>query len=60
MGWVCWTTLHLVYEKEIGTLLNIPEDHAQVALIPIAYTRGTNFNAAPRKDLDAFLHTNSW
>jgi nitroreductase len=56
----CWTTLHLTYEKEIATLLGIPETHAQVALIPVAFTRGTDFQPAPRKDLDTLLHTNSW
>jgi nitroreductase len=56
----CWTTLHLNYEKEIAALLGIPEDFAQVALIPIAYTQGTNFKLAPRKDLDSVLHTDGW
>jgi nitroreductase len=56
----CWTTLHLNYEKEIAALLGIPDTHAQVALIPIAYTRGTDFQPAPRKDLDPLLHTNHW
>jgi nitroreductase len=56
----CWTTLHLDYEKEIGSLLGIPEEHGQVALIPIAYTLGTDFRPAPRKDLSSVLHHNSW
>lgn len=57
----CWTTLHLNYEKEIADILGIPfETHAQAALIPIAYTRGTDFKAAPRKPLDEFLHINQW
>lgn len=56
----CWTTLHLMHEKEVATLLGIPDEVAQVALIPIAYTKGTDFNAAPRKDLDKVLHTNGW
>ena len=56
----CWTSLHLTYEKEVAALLGIPDDFAQVALIPIAYTQGTDFKAAPRKDLDKVLHTNGW
>ena len=56
----CWTTLHLTYEREVGALLGIPEGYTQVALIPIAHTHGTTFKAGPRKDLDAFLHTNTW
>ena len=56
----CWTTLHLGYEQEVARLLDIPDDFTQVALIPIAYTQGTAFKTAPRKDLDNVLHTNGW
>lgn len=56
----CWTTLHLNYEKEIAELLNIPADFTQIALIPIAYTKGTDFKIAPRKPLDGVLHNNQW
>ena len=56
----CWTTLHLAYEKEIGDILGIPADYSQTALIPLAYTKGTNFKVAPRKPLDGVLHTNGW
>jgi len=56
----CWTTLHLYAEKEVAALLGIPDEFAQVALIPIAYTQGTEFKTAPRKDLDTVLHTNAW
>ncbi|MEM1113967.1 MAG: nitroreductase family protein [Pseudomonadota bacterium] len=56
----CWTTLHLNFEKEVAALLDIPDEVAQVALIPIAYTLGTEFKAAPRTALDKSLHINSW
>ncbi len=56
----CWTSLHLTYEKEVAALLGIPDEFAQVALIPIAYTQGTDFKAAPRMDLDKVLHSNGW
>ena len=56
----CWTTLHITCEKEVAGLLDIPEDHAQVALIPIAYTVGTEFKPGPRKSLDGVLHVNNW
>ncbi len=56
----CWTTLHLTYEQEIATLLGIPADYAQIALIPIAYTKGTDFKVAPRIDLDQVLHNEGW
>lgn len=56
----CWTTLHLNFEKEIAALLDIPDEVMQCALIPMAYTRGTDFKVGPRKPMDNILHTNSW
>jgi len=56
----CWTTLHLEHEQAVADLLGIPSDCAQIALIPIAYTQGTDFKAAPRKPLKDVLHMNSW
>ena len=56
-----WTTLHLFDEKEIAELLGIPYDeYMQVALIPIAYTKGTEFKPAHRKPLDAITHVDTW
>lgn len=57
----CWTTLHLKYEKEVAEILSIPfERVTQTALIPIAYTKGTDFNPAPRKPLDDIVHFDDW
>lgn len=57
----CWTTLHLMHEKEAAELLGVPyEEFSQVALIPVAHARGTGFRPGPRRDLDAFLHWNAW
>jgi len=57
----CWTTLHLWFEEEAAQLLGIPyAEITQCALIPVAYTKGTNFKAAPRKPLDPILHVDRW
>ena len=32
----------------------------QAALIPVAYTIGTDFRAAPRKPLDTMVHWDRW
>ncbi|MBA2396014.1 MAG: nitroreductase family protein [Ktedonobacteraceae bacterium] len=56
-----WTTLHLPYEKEAAEVLGIPyEKITQAALIPVAYTLGTNFNPAEREPLDNVLHWDKW
>ena len=56
-----WTTLHLMHEKEIAGLLGIPyEEYTQVALIPIAYTRGADFKPAYRPPVETVMHVNNW
>lgn len=57
----CLTSLHLAYEKEAAEVLGIPYDQVQqTALIPVAYTKGTDFKAGKRKDLDEMLHWDGW
>lgn len=44
-----WTTIHLYREREAAELLGIPSDeHTQVGLFPVAYTRGTRFSRGER------------
>ena len=57
----CWTTLHLAYEQQAAEVLQIPyEQCTQVALIPIAYTIGTDFRAGVRKPMSEVLHWDAW
>ncbi|MFC3965036.1 nitroreductase family protein [Nocardia jiangsuensis] len=56
-----WTTLHLGYEREAAEVLGIPyEKVSQGALLPVAYTKGTDFKPAARSDLDRIVHVDSW
>jgi nitroreductase len=55
-----WTTLHLMYEKEAAALLGIPDSVTQCALLPVAYTRGTDFRVAKRLPLAQVLHWDRW
>jgi len=55
-----WTTLHLRKEKEAAALLGIPEDVTQVALLPVAYTKGTDFRPADRPPLEGISFWDSW
>ena len=51
-----WTTLHLRHEREAAELLGIDyEREMQAALIPVAYTLGTDFKPAPREPLSTFV-----
>ena len=57
----CLTTLHLAYEQEAATLLDIPfEEVSQGGLIPVAHTHGTGFKPAMRQPLDDVLHLEGW
>jgi nitroreductase len=56
-----WTTFHLMHEREAAEILGIPYDEVtQVALIPVAYTLGTEFKPGRRRPLDSMLHWNAW
>ena len=56
-----WTSLHLMHEQEAAEVLGIPFDEvSQVALIPVAYTKGTDFKPGPRIPLDDILHVDTW
>jgi nitroreductase len=56
-----WTTFHLRHEREAAEILGIPYDKVmQAALIPVAYTIGTEFKPAARKPLDTMVHWDRW
>jgi nitroreductase len=54
------TTLHLVHEKETAELLGIPENVLQVGLLPVGYTKGTEFKRAERAPVANITHWNEW
>ena len=57
----CWTTIHLMFEREVADLLGIPFDEVvQTALSPVAYTVGTDFSPAKGRELDGVLHVDTW
>lgn len=54
------TTLHLTYQEESRAILGLPDDVAQIALIPVAYTRGLNFKPTQRPPAESITHFNGW
>lgn len=54
------TTLHLIHEQEAAELLGIPDNVMQVALLPVAYTKGTDFKRAERPPVADITHWNTW
>jgi nitroreductase len=56
-----WTSFHLTWEREVAEILGLPyDDVMQAALIPVAYTVGTDFKTAPREPLDTMVHWDRW
>jgi nitroreductase len=56
-----WTTLHLFKEKEAAEVLGIPyEQVSQIALFPVAFTRGTDFKPAERPPVEGITYWDSW
>lgn len=55
-----WTTLHLLYEREVGDLLGIPRDYTQAALLPVAWLKGGDLNPAHRLPASTLTFWNQW
>ncbi|WP_445151337.1 nitroreductase family protein [Baekduia sp. Peel2402] len=55
-----WTTLHLGEEAAAAELLGIPDGVAQIALLPVAYTIGTDFKPARRQSIRELTYWNRW
>lgn len=54
------TTLHLGFEQEVAAILGLPDDIMQVALLPVAYTKGTDFKRAERPPVSTITHWDGW
>ena len=54
------TTLHLIHEREAAEVLALPDDVLQVALLPVAYTIGTDFKPAKRPPVANITHWDRW
>lgn len=56
----CLTTLHLAHAAEAAELLQLPDNLTQAALLPVAYTLGTDFRRAQRPPVSNITHWNEW
>jgi hypothetical protein len=51
----------LSFEEEAAQLLDIPYNEVmQVALIPVAYTKGTDFKPVLRRPVHEIVHWETW
>ncbi len=57
----CITTMHLLHQAEVATLLGIPSTYVQGCLLPVAKLRpGASFRPAPRRPLDEVVVDDHW
>ncbi len=56
----CWTTLHLLHEREIGEILGIPPEICQAGLLTLGWSKGTDFKPGPREELESKVHWERW
>jgi nitroreductase len=55
------TTFHLAYEREAAEILGIPYDEVtQAAMLPVAYTIGTEFKPAERPPIENITYWDRW
>ena len=54
------TTMHLVFEEEVGELLRIPETVTQIGLLPVAYFSGEDFKPARRRAPEEITYWDEW
>lgn len=55
-----WTTLHLLYEREIAELLGMPAHYTQAALLPVAWLQGGDLKPAKRLPVSEVVYWNRW
>ena len=56
-----FTSFHLFFEEDAAKLLGIPfKQVMQTALIPVAYTKGSQFKPAPREPVSTIVHWDCW
>jgi len=55
-----WTSLHLLYEAEAASVLDIPEGVTQTVLLPVAHMKGAVLKPAKRRPAREVTFWNAW
>lgn len=55
-----YTTLHLSQAERTAEILGIPDDYTQVALLPVAWTVGTDFKRVSRPPIEQIVSFDRW
>jgi nitroreductase len=54
------TTLHLLKAAEAAQVLGLPDTLTQCAMLPVGYTKGTDFKRAERPGPETIVRWNGW
>ena len=55
-----WTSAHMAKSVEAAELLGIPEGVSQIALLPVAWSKGTEFRSVSRRDANEITYFDNW
>lgn len=55
-----FTTFHLFGAQAVADALGIPDGVTQIALLPVAYTKGTDFQPAKRPPVETITFWDTW
>lgn len=55
-----FTTFHLFGADAVAEVLGIPDGVTQIALLPVAYTKGTDFKPAVRPPVELITYWDTW
>lgn len=55
-----FTTAHVLFEQEVRDLLGVPDTHTVACMLPVAYTKGTDFRPAPRVPVERVTFVDRW
>jgi nitroreductase len=55
-----FTTFHLFGADTVAEALGIPDGVTQIALLPVAYTKGTDFKPAVRPPVEQITYWDTW
>jgi nitroreductase len=55
-----FTTAHVLFEDEARSLLGVPPTHTIACMLPVAYTKGTDFTPAPRRPVEEVTFLDRW
>ncbi|MCR9260229.1 MAG: nitroreductase family protein [Pseudomonadaceae bacterium] len=55
-----WTTLLSARQSEVAEIVQMPDDHCHLVMLPVGYTKNARLKPADRKPADEVTYFNQW